>query len=221
MHLVRYRDSQRALMETPPSVPEQFVPDGAAARAVIDERARERPGVAHRARGEAAACRLPRPGGADPYRRRRGRGGGRRGRRSAFRWRSRSCRPTSRTSPMSAASRSSWRTPSRSGRRSQAMGARIAQAAPEARIEGFAVQPMIRRPNAHELIVGAVRGPAVRPGDPVRPGRHRGRDRRGPGARPAAAQHAPCPRPDRADAGVAGCCAAIAIDRRPTSMRSR
>ena len=36
MHLVRYRDSQRALMETPPSAPEQFVPDAAAARAVIE-----------------------------------------------------------------------------------------------------------------------------------------------------------------------------------------
>jgi len=36
MHLARYRDSQRALMETPPSAPEQFVPDAAAARAVIE-----------------------------------------------------------------------------------------------------------------------------------------------------------------------------------------
>jgi acetyltransferase len=36
-----------------------------------------------------------------------------------------------------------------------AMRARIAEAAPQARVEGFAVQPMIRRPNAHELIVGA------------------------------------------------------------------
>ena len=31
---------------------------------------------------------------------------------------------------------------------------RIARLAPTARIKGFTVQPMIRRPNAHELILG-------------------------------------------------------------------
>jgi acetyltransferase len=41
----------------------------------------------------------------------------------------------------------------------EAMRARLAQTAPRARIEGFAVQPMIRRPNAHELIVGASEDP--------------------------------------------------------------
>ena len=41
MHLVRYRDSQRALMETPPSVPDRFAPDGAAARAVIERALRD------------------------------------------------------------------------------------------------------------------------------------------------------------------------------------
>jgi acetyltransferase len=46
-----------------------------------------------------------------------------------------------------------------------AMLARIAQALPDARIEGFMVQPMIRRPGATELIVGvtcdAVFGPII------------------------------------------------------------
>ena len=36
----------------------------------------------------------------------------------------------------------------------EAMAARIAAAAPEARIQGFTVQPMVNRPGAHELIVG-------------------------------------------------------------------
>jgi acetyltransferase len=36
MHLVRYREATDALMETPPSLPEAFLPDTAAARAVID-----------------------------------------------------------------------------------------------------------------------------------------------------------------------------------------
>src|SRR5690606_30034743 len=36
MHLVRYRRNRALLMETPPSLPEQFTPDPAAARAVIE-----------------------------------------------------------------------------------------------------------------------------------------------------------------------------------------
>jgi acetyltransferase len=43
MHTVNYRRSQEALMETPPSAPEEFVPDTARARAVID-RALDREG---------------------------------------------------------------------------------------------------------------------------------------------------------------------------------
>ena len=39
------------------------------------------------------------------------------------------------------------------------MRARLVQTAPQARIEGFVVQPMIRRPNAQELIVGASEDP--------------------------------------------------------------
>ena len=35
------------------------------------------------------------------------------------------------------------------------MSARIRETHPQARIQGFAVQPMVRRPGAHELIVGA------------------------------------------------------------------
>ncbi|MFI8718216.1 bifunctional acetate--CoA ligase family protein/GNAT family N-acetyltransferase [Stenotrophomonas sp. NPDC077464] len=35
-HLVRYRDAQAALMETPPSLPEDFVVDTAAARAIVE-----------------------------------------------------------------------------------------------------------------------------------------------------------------------------------------
>jgi acetyltransferase len=41
----------------------------------------------------------------------------------------------------------------------EAMRSRIAKAAPQARIEGFVVQPMIHRPNTHELIIGASEDP--------------------------------------------------------------
>ncbi|NEK91953.1 MAG: GNAT family N-acetyltransferase, partial [Xanthomonas euvesicatoria] len=36
-HLVRYREAQAALMETPPSLPEDFVVDAGIARAVVDD----------------------------------------------------------------------------------------------------------------------------------------------------------------------------------------
>lgn len=36
MHLVRYREAQAALMETPPSLPQDFVVDSAAARAIVE-----------------------------------------------------------------------------------------------------------------------------------------------------------------------------------------
>lgn len=37
MHLVRYREAQQALMETPPSLPEDFIVDTAAAQAIVAE----------------------------------------------------------------------------------------------------------------------------------------------------------------------------------------
>ncbi len=36
MHLVRYRQSRELLMATPPSLPQDFVPDTAAVRPIID-----------------------------------------------------------------------------------------------------------------------------------------------------------------------------------------
>ena len=36
MHLVRHREVQAALMETPPSLPEDFSPDVGVARALVD-----------------------------------------------------------------------------------------------------------------------------------------------------------------------------------------
>jgi acetyltransferase len=41
MHLVRYREGLEALMRTPPSLPQDFVPDVAAARKIIDSALRE------------------------------------------------------------------------------------------------------------------------------------------------------------------------------------
>ena len=45
----------------------------------------------------------------------------------------------------------------------EAMHARVIQAAPEARIDGFSVQPMIHRPGAYELLVGVAADPQFGP----------------------------------------------------------
>ena len=42
MHLVRYRESRELLMATPPSLPQDFAPDVAAVRPVIDGVLRDR-----------------------------------------------------------------------------------------------------------------------------------------------------------------------------------
>ena len=55
--------------------------------------------------------------------------------------------------------------PAEAGAAAEAMLRHVAQVRPEARVEGFMVQPMISRPNAHELILGlaedATFGPIV------------------------------------------------------------
>ena len=56
---------------------------------------------------------------------------------------------------------------------------RVRGGAPAARVDGFALQPMVRRPEAQELILGVGARPDVRAGRAVRRRRHRGRaDRR-------------------------------------------
>jgi acetyltransferase len=154
MHLVRYRDSQRALMETPPSVPEDFAPDTAAARTVIDgalANGREwltEPGakeilaayripvaetrtVADAGAAVAAAAAIGYPVAVKIL----------------------SPDITHKSDVGGVALELADAVQVRAA--VAAMRARIAEAAPQARVEGFAVQPMIRRPNAHELIVGA------------------------------------------------------------------
>ena len=158
MHLVRYRDSQRALMETPPSVPEQFVPDTAAARAVIDGAlASGRDWLTEpEAKELLAAYRIPvaktrtvadaeeAMAAADAI---------------GFPVAVKVLSPdiTHKSDPGGVALDLADAVQVRAA--VEAMRARIAQTAPQARIEGFVVQPMIRRPNAQELIVGASEDP--------------------------------------------------------------
>jgi acetyltransferase len=154
MHLVRYRDSQRALMETPPSAPEQFVPDAAVARAVIER---------------ALACGrdwLTEPEAKEVL--------------AAYRIPVAATRTVADAEEAASAAEAigfpvavKILSPDLTHKSDvggvaldladavqvqaavEAMRGRVAEAASKARIEGFVVQPMIRRPNAHELIIGA------------------------------------------------------------------
>jgi acetyltransferase len=158
MHLVRHRDSQRALIETPPSVPEQFVPDGAAARAVIESAlAGDREWLTEpEAKRLLAAYRIPvaetrtvadaeeaMAAAADI------------GFPVAVKILSPDLTHKSDVGGVALDLADAVQV----GAAVEGMRARLAQTAPRARIEGFAVQPMIRRPNAHELIVGASEDP--------------------------------------------------------------
>ena len=54
MHLVRYREAQDLLMETPDSLPRDFAPDAATRAPIVAERAAGGPAVARPARGRTA-----------------------------------------------------------------------------------------------------------------------------------------------------------------------
>ena len=151
--LVRYRDSQRAMMNAA-SAPEQFVPDAAAARAVIEGALAS--GREWLVEPEAKEI-LPLP---DPVAATRTVADAEAESAAADRISGRGQDPLARPH---AQVRCRRRCPRPRGRRAgPGRGRRCAggsQAAPRARIEGFVVQPMIRRPNAHELIVGASEDP--------------------------------------------------------------
>ena len=158
MHLVRYRDSQRALMETPPSVPEEFVPDAAAARAVIEsalEGGREWL-TEPEAKSLLAAYGIPvaktrTVADADEA----ARAAAEIGFPVALKILSPDITHKSDVGGVALDLADAVQVRAEV----EAMRARLAETAPHGRIEGFAVQPMIRRPNAQELIVGASEDP--------------------------------------------------------------
>ncbi|QJE74385.1 bifunctional acetate--CoA ligase family protein/GNAT family N-acetyltransferase [Aerophototrophica crusticola] len=154
MHLVRYRKNQELLMETPPSVPEQFDVDMASARAMVDEALRE--GRAWLTEFEAKevlrAYGIPcvrtvvanSPAEAE-------RAAKRLGGRIALKILS---HDIVHKSDMGGVSLNLL--PNQVWAEAEAMLERIRTALPDAKIEGFTVQEMAHRPGAHELIVGMV-----------------------------------------------------------------
>lgn len=153
MHLVRYRRGQETLMEVPPSVPGDFAPDDARARAIVAAALKKGPGWL----GEPDVHALFECYGIPTVR-------------SA----------TVKSVGEATAKATQWNCPvalkifspdithkSDVGGvaldlenadavrgAGEAMLARIARTRPDARIDGFVVQEMVRRPGAFELILG-------------------------------------------------------------------
>jgi len=162
MHLVRYRRSQEALVEAPPSLPADFKPDMARARRLIDEAIST--GMMWldpvAVQEILAAYRIPVP--------RMARVASAEGA-AAF------------TAEMRAPIALKIDSPDITHKSdvggvaldlngaaavmeaAEAMLSRVTQAAPAARIRGFVVQEMVSRPGAHELIVGMAVDPTFGP----------------------------------------------------------
>ena len=161
MHLVQYRRNRALLMETPPSLPEQFEPDREAARAIIDAAlaagrawltepeakavlaAYHIPVVATESvdSPEAARAAAARMLGADPSP-------------GAVALKILSPDITHKTDVQGV--RLNLETPDEVEAAARRMLDRVQAARPDARIEGFTVQAMIRRAAAIETIVGMI-----------------------------------------------------------------
>jgi acetyltransferase len=156
MHLVRYRKTQEALMEVPPSLPGDFKPDVATARRVIDEAiSNGRNWLDPIAVQDVLVAygfpvpRTARVAGAEQA--------------AAFAANAAAPAVLKIDSPdITHKSDVGGVALNLNGARAvreaaEAMLARVAQAAPGARVRGFVVQEMIKRPEAYELILGMAR----------------------------------------------------------------
>jgi acetyltransferase len=162
MHLVRYGESRRALMETPPSMPREVTPDRAAVRAVIDRALAEgRPWLGEaEAKAVFAAYGIPVAttriaAGVDEA--------------------VAAAKEIGFPVALKIVSRDIVHKSEVGGvvldlgdeeqvrNAATSMLARVAGAAPDAAVEGFSVQSMIRRPHSWELIVGATEDPQFGP----------------------------------------------------------
>lgn len=162
MYLVDYFRSQEALMETPPSIPEMFTPDAGRARIPVDRAISERrewltepeakevcaaygiPVVATRtARSPEEAASIAADIGGPV----------------ALKILSKSIVHKSDLGGVVL----DLAGPRAVREAAAAMQERIAQTRPDVILDGFTVEPMVHRPGAHELIVGAVTDPQFGP----------------------------------------------------------
>jgi len=162
LHLVAFRRNQELLMETPPSVPEDFEPDAAAARAAL----REALGAGHEWLGEAEAKRVLAAYGIPVVETRIARDADEAERLAAAMGLPAAVKILSpdvtHKSDVGGVALD-LETPAAVGEAARAMTERLARLVPDARLEGFTVQAMARRPHAFELIVGAHTDPVFGP----------------------------------------------------------
>ena len=154
MHMVNYRRNQETLMETPPSVPEDFAPDTAMAQRIIAQALAENRSwlLEHEAKEVLGAYGVPvvpthLAGTADEAAAIAARLGG------PVVLKVVSPDITHKSDVGGVAL--DLVGPVAVKAAAEAMRERVLQARPEAQLVGFSVQPMVRRPGAYELIVGA------------------------------------------------------------------
>lgn len=164
MHLVRYRRNQEILIQAPPSVPEQFSVDLTSAQAAVAAALGEGRSLLQGPESQAILKAFAIPTveslvvttGAEAMEAQR-----RIGRPVALKIRSPDISHKSDVGGVML----NLETPSDIAAALAAMRERVARAKPEARIEGFTVEPMVNRAGAHELILGltddATFGPVV------------------------------------------------------------
>ncbi len=155
MYMVRYQRSQTLLMETPPSIPEEFEPDKACVRGLIDQVLDEQRDWLSEPEAKqvlsayaipvVATRTAPDPAGAAAVAAELG---------GAIALKILSPDITHKSDIGGVALNLNGPAAVRDS--AEAMLARIQEKYPEARIEGFTVSTMVRRPGAYELIAGVI-----------------------------------------------------------------
>ncbi len=155
MQMVRYRHNQEMLMETPPNIPEVFTPDSAKVHRVIDRALAENRAwlTESEAKKVLAAYAIPvvetyeaaTPEAAATLAENIGTA-------VVLKILSPDIAHKSDVNGVSL----NLETPDVVCENAAAMLQRVRNVRPDARLKGFTVQPMIRRPHAHELIIGVV-----------------------------------------------------------------
>ncbi len=162
MHMVEYRRNQASLMETPPSIADDDAPDMASARALVETALAD----GHEwltepeAKSLLSAYRIPVVEtyvASDPAA--AGAAAARIGAPVALKILSPDITHKSDVGGVSL----DLATPESVEAAAAAMRARVAASAPKARIDGFTVSRMVRRPHAYELIVGVTGDPQFGP----------------------------------------------------------
>lgn len=162
MHMVEYRRTQEMLLETPPAQPEEFTPDAEAARAVIARALAAGRDLLTEPEAKAVleAYRIPvvRTVIAADVEEAVSRAG-----ELGFPVAIKILSPEISHKTDVGGVVLDLEGPRAVRRAAEAMLARVARLRPDARIEGFTVQQMARRPRARELIVGATTDPIFGP----------------------------------------------------------